>query len=81
MVKPLEIFSTRTGGPIRGLVRKFCHRCFNFVNIHDRLLYFTLTERATFLLYNDAKIMQERNRYYEIDALKDNWGKTTGTFS
>ena len=24
---------------IRGWVRKFCHRCYNFVNRHDRLLY------------------------------------------
>ena len=66
---------------VRGWFRKFCHRCYNFVNIHDRLLYYTLTERATFLLYNDAKTMHERNKYFEIHALKDTWGKTTGTFS
>ena len=51
------------------------------VNRHDRLLYYTLIERATFLLYNDAKRMPERNKYFEIDALKDTWGKTNGTFS
>ena len=66
---------------LRGWFRKFCHRCYNFVNIHDRLLYYTLIERAPFLLYNDAKTMQERNKYFEIHALKDTWGKTTGTFS
>ena len=66
---------------IRGGFRKFCHRCYNFVNIHDRLLYYTLIERATFLLYNDAKTMHERNKYFEIHALKDTWGKPTGTFS
>ena len=66
---------------VRGWVRKFCHRCYNFVNRHDRLLYYTLTERATFFLYNDAKVMPERNKYFEIDALKDTWGKTNGTFS
>ena len=66
---------------IRGWFRKFCHRCYNFVNIHDRLLYYTLIERAKFLLYNDAKTMHERNKYFEIHALKDTWGKTTGTFS
>ena len=66
---------------LRGWFRKFCHRCYNFVNIHDRLLYYTLIERATFLLYNDAKTMHERNKYFEIHALKDTWGKTTGTFS
>ena len=38
-------------------------------------------ERATFLLYNDAKIMPERNLNLVIDALKDTWGKTNGTFS
>ena len=64
---------------IRGWFRKFCHtRCYYFVNIHDRLLYYTLIERATFLLYNDAKTMHEQNKYF---ALKDTWGKTTGTFS
>ena len=47
---------------------------------HDRLLYYTLIKRATFLLYNDAKIIQERKKYFEIDALKDTCGKTTGTF-
>ena len=26
---------------------------------------------AIFLFYNDAKIMSERNRYFEIDPLKD----------
>ena len=66
---------------IRGWFRKFCHRCYNFVNIHDRMLYYTLIERATFLLYNDAKTMHEQNKYFEIHALKDTWGKTTGTFS
>ena len=66
---------------LRGWVRKFCHRWCNFVNRHDRLLYYTLIERATFLLYNDAKIMPEINKYLEIDALKDTWGKTNGTFS
>ena len=64
-----------------GWVRKFYHRCYNFVNRHDMLLYYTLRERATFLLYNDAKIMHERNKNFETDALKDTWGKTTGTFS
>ena len=66
---------------LRGWFRKFCHRCYNFVNIHDRLLYYTLIERATILLYNDAKRMHEQNKYFEIHALKDTWGKTTGTFS
>ena len=66
---------------IRGWVRKFCHRYYNFVNKHDRLLYYTLTERATFLLYNDVKIIPVRNKYLEIDTLKDTWGKTNGTFS
>ena len=66
---------------IRGWVRKFCHRCHNFVNRHARLLYYTLIERATCLLYNDAKRMPDRNKYLEIDALKDTWGKTNGTFS
>ena len=66
---------------IRGWVRKFCYRCYNFVNRHDRLMYYTLIERFTFLLYNDAKRMQERNKYFEIDVLKDTWGKTNGTFS
>ena len=47
---------------LRGWVRKFCHRCYNFVNRHDRLLYHTLIERATFLLYNDANEMHERNK-------------------
>ena len=68
-------------GFIRGWFRKFCHRCYNFVNIHDRMLYYTLIERATFLLYNDNKTMHEQNKYFEIHALKDTWGKTTGTFS
>ena len=66
---------------LRGCVRKFCHRYYNFVNKHDRLLYNTLIERATFLLYDDVKIMPERNKYLEIDTLKDTWGKTNGTFS
>ena len=65
---------------VRGWVRKFCHRCYNFVNRHDRLMYYTLIERSTFLLYNDAKRMHERNKYFEIDALKDTWGKINGTF-
>ena len=66
---------------LRGWVRKFCHRCYNFVNRHDRLMYYTYIERATFLLYNDAKRMHERNKYFEIDALKYSWGKTNDTFS
>ena len=66
---------------VRGWVRKFCHRLCNFVNRHDRLLYYTLIEKATFRLYNYAKLMSERNKYSEIDALKDTWGKTNGTFS
>ena len=66
---------------IRGWVRKFCHRCYNFVNRHDTLLYYTLIERATFPLYNDANRMHERNKYFELDALKDTWGKTNSTFS
>ena len=45
---------------IRGGFRKFCHRCYNFVNRHNRLLYYTLIERATFLLYNDTKTMHEK---------------------
>ena len=65
---------------LRGWVRKFCHRYYNFVNKHDRLLYYTLTERATFLLYNDVKIIPVRNKYLEIDTLKDTSGKTNGTF-
>ena len=36
---------------------------------------------ATFLLYNDVKIIPVRNKYLEIDTLKDTWGKTNGTFS
>ena len=71
-------------GPInivRGWVRKFCHRYYKVVNKHGRLLHYTLIERATFLLYNDVKIMPQRNKYLEIDALKDTWGKTNGTFS
>ena len=66
---------------VRGWVRKFCHRYYNFVNKHDRLLCYTLTERATFLLYNDVKTIPVRNKYIEIDTLKDTWGKTNGTFS
>ena len=77
---PEDRFS-RVAAHIRGWFRKFCHRCYNFVNRHDKLLYYTLIERATFLLYNDAKTMHERNKYFEIHALKDTWGKTTGTFS
>ena len=60
---------------------EFCHRCYNFIYRHDRLLYYTLIERATSLLYNDAKIMHKRNKYFEMDALKDTWGKTNDTFS
>ena len=45
---------------VRGGFRKFCHRCYNFVNRHNRLLYYTLIERATFLLYNDVKTMHEK---------------------
>ena len=78
----LEVVQDMTADEfLRGWFRKFCHRCYNFVNIHDRLLYYTLIERATFLLYNDAKRMHEQNKYFEIYALKDTWGKTTGTFS
>ena len=66
---------------IRGWVRKFCHRYYNFVNKHDRLLCYTLTERATFRLYNDVKTIPVRNKYLKIDTLKDTWGKTNGTFS
>ena len=66
---------------IRGWVRKFCHRCYNFVNRHDRLLYYTLIERATFFRYNDTKIMPERNKYLEKGTLKDTLGKINGTFS
>ena len=68
-------------GQIRGWARKFCHRCYNFIYRHDRLLYYTLIERAKYLLYNDAKIMHDRNKYFEMDALKDTWGKTNDTFS
>ena len=71
----------KTPCEVRGWVRKFCHRYYNFVNKHDRLLYYTLTERATFLLYNDVKIIPVRNKYLEIDTLEDTWGKTNGTFS
>ena len=47
---------------LRVWVRKFCHRCYNFVNYRpDSLLYYILIERATLLLYNDAKRMHERN--------------------
>ena len=77
----VEILSIHFSVVLRGWVRKFCHRCYNFVNRHDRLMYYTLIERTTFLLYNDAKRMHERNKYFEIDALKDTWGKTNGTFS
>ena len=82
-----SVTRTRTGTgtwktiALRGWVRKFCHRCYNFVNRHDRLLYYTLIERATFLLYNDAKRMHERNKYFKLEALKDTWGKTNSTFS
>ena len=65
---------------IRGWVRKFCHRCYNFVNRHDRLLYYTLIERATFLLYNDVKRMHERKKFFEIDALKDTLVKPMALF-
>ena len=59
-----------------------CHRCYYFVNRHDRLLYDTLIERATFHRYNDAEIMHEGNECFEIiNALKDTWGKITGTFA
>ena len=74
-------YSDSTIPLLRGWVRKFCHRCYNFVNRHDRLLYYTLIKRATFLLYNDAKEMHERNKYFELDALKDTRGKTNSTFS
>ena len=53
-----------------GESEKFCHKCYNFVNRHDRLLYYTLIERVTCRLYNDAKIMHERNKYYEIKGVK-----------
>ena len=33
-----------------------------FLNRYDGLLYYTLIERGTFRLYNDAKLMQERNK-------------------
>ena len=65
---------------IRGWVRKFCHRCYIFVNRHDRLLYYTLIERATFILYNDAKRMHERKKYFETDALKDTGVKPMSLF-
>ena len=55
-------------GQIRGWVRKFSHMYYNFVYRNDRLLYYTLIERATFFLYKDAKIMPERNKFLEIDA-------------
>ena len=55
--------------------------CVISVNRHGGLLYYTLIEKDTFLLYNDAKIMHERNQYFAIDALKDTWGKTIGTLS
>ena len=64
-------FDLRNVFMVRGWVRKFCHRWCNFVNRHDKLLYYTLIERATFRLYNHAKIMSERNKYSEIDALKE----------
>ena len=44
-------------------------------------MYYTFFERATSLLYNDAKIMYERNEYFELDALKETCVKTTDTFS
>ena len=65
---------------VRGRVRKFCHRCYDFVNRNNGLMYYTLIERATVLLYNYVDIMHERNKYFEIDVLKDTWGKITGTF-
>ena len=66
---------------IRRWVRKFCHRCYNFIYRKERFLYYTLIKRSTFLLHDDAKTMQERNKYFAIYALKDTWGKTNGTFS
>ena len=65
---------------LRGWVRKFCHRCYNFVNRHGKLLYYTLSENATFLLYNDAKILNDRNKYLEIDGLKDTGIKPLSQF-
>ena len=44
------------------------------------LQFYTFIERATFLLYNDATIMHERNKYFAIDALKDTWGNTLARF-
>ena len=55
-----KLMSVGIKGKIRGGFRKFCHRCYNFVNRHNRLLYYALIERATFLLYNDAKTMHEK---------------------
>ena len=66
---------------IRGWVRKFCHRCYITINIHDWLLNYISLERATFLLYNDTKPMPRRNKYFKLSVLKDRWGKTTGVFS
>ena len=63
---------------VRGWVRKFCHRCFSLKLLIDMV---DCCIKATFLLYNDAKIMHERQKYFEMDALKDTWVKTTGTFS
>ena len=76
-----SVFKTLIKCIVGGWVRKFCHRCYNFVNRHDRLMYYTLIERATFFLYNDAKRMHEGNKYFEIDALKDTWGKINDTCS
>ena len=55
--------------------------CYITINRHNRLLKYTLLERATFLLYNDIKPMSKRNKYFKLSVLKDRWGKTTGTFS
>ena len=70
---------------VRGWVRKFCHRCHNQNNAygHDRLVYYTLIERATLFLYNDTKIMHNRNtlHVFELFVLKDICDVTTGMFS
>ena len=38
--QPLSFLTKYIKTYIRGWVRKFCHRCYNFVYRHDRLLYF-----------------------------------------
>ena len=44
------------------------------------MLHDTLIERATILLFRDAELMNEINKYFEIDALKDTWGKPLARF-